>query len=513
MQGRLFPALGWLIISFLFFFITACDHPTVSEEPTADAGANQIVNTGQWVRLDGSRSEAGNGDRLTYEWRILRKPGASKTRLSKISAKRPSFIADVFGTYTVQLIVNNGTEDSERDLVVLHATSSSAETQSFDHDGTDGACADCHNGVDAFGKKEGHINASDLCEACHTITIFLPAMTDHNEVFGSCSSCHDGVIATGKSMDHTATDSQCDTCHSTATWNLNGHARTGSGSGSATSDTSTADDTEEDSDDDESMEFDHSSVAGEACKTCHNGTIAEGKDEDHIMTTDMCDACHSTENFEPVMKLNHNDILGSCSQCHMPPAGHVSIPADTECNACHRVDVWSPLGDSPAPAPMPSPTPSPTPVFDHTTLAPGTLCTSCHDGVIASGKPAGHVTTSSQCDVCHSTMAWLPTLAQFNGGTGAATPFDHSTIGTATCVSCHDGNTAMGKSPNHISTTDMCVACHNTSAWTPVGFVDHAQTLGVCSSCHDGVIATGKSVGHITTSSECNVCHRTSAWN
>ncbi|MEZ5557949.1 MAG: hypothetical protein R3E86_05305 [Pseudomonadales bacterium] len=35
-------------------------------------------------------------------------------------------------------------------------------------------------------------------------------------------------------------------------------------------------------------------------------------------------------------------------------------------------------------------------------------CSSCHDGVTATGKPADHPNTTAECDNCHSTSGWLP---------------------------------------------------------------------------------------------------------
>ena len=126
-------------------------------------------------------------------------------------------------------------------------------------------------------------------------------------------------------------------------------------------------------------------------------------------------------------------------------------------------------------------------------------CVSCHDGNTATGKHPTHITSGDNCDDCHTTVAWLPAN------------FDHVNI-TGNCISCHNGTDATGKHPTHISTTNICEDCHSTTAWEPVLNVDHAQVLGSCSSCHDGNTATGKNNGHFVTNQECNVCHTTNTW-
>jgi len=115
-------------------------------------------------------------------------------------------------------------------------------------------------------------------------------------------------------------------------------------------------------------------------------------------------------------------------------------------------------------------------------------CVGCHDGVAARGKSSNHVPSSVQCDDCHTTVAWTPA------------GFDHGNAGD-NCASCHNGSYATGKSATHIQTTGQCGVCHTTTAWRPAQF-DHSGVTGSCSSCHNGTAAAGKSpvtilVGHL----------------
>ena len=91
-------------------------------------------------------------------------------------------------------------------------------------------------------------------------------------------------------------------------------------------------------------------------------------------------------------------------------------------------------------------------------------CNSCHDGAIATGKSATHISSSITCDDCHNTTGWVPATV------------DHSSV-SGTCSSCHDGTTATGKSATHMSTSNTCEDCHGISAWSPVAQMDHGSVV------------------------------------
>ncbi len=76
--------------------------------PIANAGVAQNVATGTVVTLDGSASSDANGDALTYVWTLTTKPANSAAALSLSSSVKPTFTADVAGTYAASLVVNDG---------------------------------------------------------------------------------------------------------------------------------------------------------------------------------------------------------------------------------------------------------------------------------------------------------------------------------------------------------------------------------------------------------------------
>ena len=75
--------------------------------PSANAGPNQTAVHGKTVLLEGSGTDP-QGFSLTYQWSLTNKPAGSLAVLSSTSALKPTFVADLPGTYVVQLIVNDG---------------------------------------------------------------------------------------------------------------------------------------------------------------------------------------------------------------------------------------------------------------------------------------------------------------------------------------------------------------------------------------------------------------------
>jgi RHS repeat-associated protein len=80
--------------------------------PIADAGPNQNVNAGDTVVLNGRGSSDPQGRPLTYKWSMLSIPIGSQAHLTGTNTVSPSFVTDVGGLYSAQLVVNNGIVDS-----------------------------------------------------------------------------------------------------------------------------------------------------------------------------------------------------------------------------------------------------------------------------------------------------------------------------------------------------------------------------------------------------------------
>lgn len=95
--------------------------PLPNAAPTVRAGANQSVLVGNTVQLDGTASTDPDGNTLTYRWTLLARPTGSAAQLTGAASARPSFVADLTGSYTVSLVVNDGLLDSTAGLVTVTA--------------------------------------------------------------------------------------------------------------------------------------------------------------------------------------------------------------------------------------------------------------------------------------------------------------------------------------------------------------------------------------------------------
>jgi hypothetical protein len=108
---------------------------TNNSAPVSDAGADQVARINDTVQLDGDGSSDADGDTLTFKWSVIARPGGSNEKLSSTTARKPTFSVDAAGTYTVQLIVNDGTDNSTPDTVTI-ITENSAPVSDAGNDQT-----------------------------------------------------------------------------------------------------------------------------------------------------------------------------------------------------------------------------------------------------------------------------------------------------------------------------------------------------------------------------------------
>jgi uncharacterized repeat protein (TIGR01451 family) len=100
---------------------SACVTPGSSNRaPTANAGADQSVNAGNVVQLNGAGSSDPDSNTLTYAWTFAARPSGSTATLSNPATATPTFVPDLPGLYTMRLIVNDGTVDSAPDDADIH---------------------------------------------------------------------------------------------------------------------------------------------------------------------------------------------------------------------------------------------------------------------------------------------------------------------------------------------------------------------------------------------------------
>ena len=94
---------------------------TANKAPMAEAGANQTVQVNTLVTMDGSESSDPDSDPLTFQWTFTSQPAGSAATLTNPTSVGPTFVPDVIGNYTVELVVNDGTDDSAPDSVIITA--------------------------------------------------------------------------------------------------------------------------------------------------------------------------------------------------------------------------------------------------------------------------------------------------------------------------------------------------------------------------------------------------------
>lgn len=90
--------------------------------PVANAGVNQNVVIGATVTLDGTSSTDANNDSLSYKWLLQSKPPNSSATLTSATSAKPTFKADLAGTYVATLVVSDGKSSSELSAVSILAS-------------------------------------------------------------------------------------------------------------------------------------------------------------------------------------------------------------------------------------------------------------------------------------------------------------------------------------------------------------------------------------------------------
>ena len=241
------------------------------------------------------------------------------------------------------------------------------------------------------------------------------------------------------------------------------------------------------------------------CANCHDdgqSTIV-AKSADHVATTNLCQACHTTFGFDVILFTDHQEIFGNCSECHngvlAVGKSEYHVTTNAECNECHNTTSFLEL--------------EPDGSYDHSSIS--RPCSGCHNNAVAIGKHEAHIETTGECNRCHSTLGFVPAY------------FDHDAIDfTVTpCVSCHDGDgpgiSTVGKTPTHPATSDNCQVCHNTITFDLGGNFNHNvidDEVIQCVACHDGNHVAAGARGmtdttvHTTATAggvDCGNCHNT----
>ena len=82
--------------------------PAPNDAPVAKTGPIQNVSIDTLITLDGSASSDPNKDLITYKWEFTSKPAGSGASLVSDTSAKPTFKADIAGTYVIKLVVSDG---------------------------------------------------------------------------------------------------------------------------------------------------------------------------------------------------------------------------------------------------------------------------------------------------------------------------------------------------------------------------------------------------------------------
>lgn len=93
----------------------------VAPPPSADAGGDRQATVGSSVKLDGSASRSGDGQPLTYTWKLTQMPDGSTVALQNTDTAHPELIPDKAGNYRAELTVTDGHTRSAADAVEVRA--------------------------------------------------------------------------------------------------------------------------------------------------------------------------------------------------------------------------------------------------------------------------------------------------------------------------------------------------------------------------------------------------------
>lgn len=114
--------------------VVAVTATTVNAAPVANAGVSRNVAINATVVLDGSASSDANRDALTYKWVLFSKPPLSTATLSSSTVVKPTFVADLGGTYVASLVVGDGKDISA--LVAVAVTAAAGNIPPIANAGT-----------------------------------------------------------------------------------------------------------------------------------------------------------------------------------------------------------------------------------------------------------------------------------------------------------------------------------------------------------------------------------------
>jgi len=499
-------------------------------------------------------------------------------------------------------------------LTGMHATLQCAQCHTNNnYTSTVTDCYSCHKADFTGTTNPNHVSSGfpTDCSVCHTTSGWSPSSFNHNNTRfpltgahitvpclqchtnnnyttlpTTCYECHQSDYKSANNPPHASSGfpTDCTQCHNTTSWTLAtfDHNKTAFPLTGAHTTVQCA----------QCHVNNNYTTLPTTCYGCHQADYTGTKDPAHAAAgfpTD-CTLCHTTTNWTS-STFNHAAVfplVGAhatvpCAQCHTNN-NYTTLP--TTCYGCHQADWKSTTNPNHATAAFPTTcetchnTSNWTNVnFNHATYAnypltgahatlqcvqchtnnnytsTSTACYSCHKADFTGATSPNHVSSGfpTDCAVCHSTTAWIP--SSFNHAAVFPLTGAHATVPCAqchtnnnyttlptTCYGCHQTDWKGTTNPNHatVAFPTTCETCHNTTDWANVNF-NHAtyanypltgahatvpcaqchtnnnytSTPTACYSCHKADFTGATSPNHVSSGfpTDCSICHTTTAWS
>jgi hypothetical protein len=338
----------------------------------------------------------------------------------------------------------------------------------------------------------GHPTTGD-CSACHLSTVYFDGAakpTGHIPTTANCSTCHvksgDFTIAgLGTNLQiHTGISSNCRSCHAGGPY---------AGSGQVTGSTLCAT---------AALPYVPKPMPLSGCGASPTTSSALN----HIpVGSQECNLCHGSTNFSTFKMATKTDMKPKATSGPVPGTTMHQLGSPKPpftCMSCHELNyTWFGVTIK---------------TRDSANHYKGQDCdgSGCHrndgtgKGMFAQIRPI----PVRRAALNAALPRMLPRGLAPASENAAAERFDHRGVAAGQCLSCHNGQVASGRPAKHYGKRVSCDSCHRSTSWTPAQYTHPASTAGQCANCHNGVDATPRPGNHFITVRACDSCHRPLAW-
>jgi hypothetical protein len=206
-----------------------------NEAPVANAGADQTIELGQTAALDGTGSSDADGDTLTFQWTLMTAPSGGAASIVDETSSTASITPDAAGNWEIQLVVNDGQENSPPDNVIVQVVSQVCTNDAQCDDSSECTTDACTNGAcvntplaEGTSCDDGmYCNGEETCDAngtCQAGALPCPgrACDEGNQscvgcttddVCPLCQYCSNGACVNQAAGDDVKDDCPTDACH------------------------------------------------------------------------------------------------------------------------------------------------------------------------------------------------------------------------------------------------------------------------------------------------------------